>query len=394
MHIYTEFLIFLGLLVILPDLYLYNRFMRNRTNKSTSILHAIISIYSVTMSLTIMLNINNVFSPETNFRLILLVTVLGLIYLPKLAFCTFDLVFFLTKKRWRSIQYCGYVAAITIALTILHGIFIKRFDFKKGEYVVPMEHLPAAFENYKIVQISDFHLGTFSLSKEKLIPLMDSINAQKPDLIVFTGDMVNSLATECNGWNEIFDRLDPQTPKLAILGNHDYSTYYMNWGNEDVEFMNSMAIRQRIRDFGFDLLLNESVTIPKGNDTIAIIGTENWSKKKEYNYGDIPKSMKGTEHLPCKIMLTHDPSFWEDSICGKLDVDLTLSGHTHASQIGFEIGNFKWSPAKYRFEQYDGLTEKNGEYILVSRGIGCVGVPVRIGLSPEYSVITLKSKKQ
>jgi predicted MPP superfamily phosphohydrolase len=158
--------------------------------------------------------------------------------------------------------------------------------------------------------------------------------------------------------------------------------------------MNSMAIRQRIRDFGFDLLLNESITIPKGNDTIAIIGTENWSKKKEYNYGDIPKSMKGTERFPCKIMLTHDPSFWEDSICGKLDIGLTLSGHTHASQIGFEIGDFKWSPAKYRFEQYDGLTEKDGEYILVSRGIGCVGVPVRIGLSPEYSVITLKSKKQ
>ena len=394
MHIYTEFLIFLVLLVILPDLYLYNRFMRNRTNKSTSILHAIISAYSIIMSLTIMLNINNVFSPETNFRLILLVTVLGLIYIPKLAFCSFDLIFFLTKKRWRWIQYCGYGATIVIALTILHGIFIKRFDFEKGEYTVQMEHLPDSFDDYKIVQLSDLHLGTFSFSKEKLIPLMDSINAQKPDLIVFTGDMVNSLATECNGWNEICARLNPETPKLAVLGNHDYSTYYMSWEDEDIEFLNSMAIRQRIRDFGFDLLLNESVTIPKGSDTIIVIGTENWSKKSEYNFGDINKSMKGTEQYPCKIMLTHDPSFWSDSICDRLDVDLTLSGHTHASQFGFKIGDYKWSPAKYRFEYYDGHSEKNGNHIIVSRGIGCVGVPVRIGLSPEYSVITLKKKTQ
>ncbi len=391
MQVYTGFIIFLILLVVLPDLYLFRRFMHNRTHKSTGVLHCIISAYFIIVSLVIMANINYVFSPETNFRLIMFITIMGAIYIPKLAFCTCDLLFYLTKKRWRKIQYTGYVFAAIFALLILHGAFFERFNFEKGEYTVPMKDLPSEFDGYKIVQISDLHLGTFSFSQEKLKPLMDSINAQNPDLIVFTGDLVNTFATECNGWDEVFARLNPQTQKLAILGNHDYSTYF-KWDDEDLKSLNSMAVRQRLRDFGFQLLLNKSQTIRRGADSIVVIGLENWGRKSNTNFANYDKATQGTDGFPVKILLNHDPTFWKDSICDRHDIDLTLSGHTHAAQMGIQIGSWKWSPAKYAFEYWDGLSERNGKYILVSRGVGCVGIPVRVGLPPQYSVITLKKE--
>lgn len=393
MHVYTGALIALALLVILPDLYLYQRFMRNITNRSTSILHGIVSIYFVVVSLAIMLNINHIYSPETNFRLIMFITTLGAVYIPKLVFSTCDLVYFATKKRWRWIHNLGYVLAIIAFFTILHGVFVKRFDFKKGEYSVEIENLPSSFEEYKIVQISDAHLGTFTYSQDKLIPLMDSINNQHPDLIVFTGDLVNNFATECNKWKEVFDRLNDTTPKLAVLGNHDYSVYFQ-WDNEDLKELNKIAVRQKFRDFGFKLLLNQSKTIYRGNDSIAIIGIENWGRKEETNHADLSKAMHGTEGFETKILLSHDPTYWKDSICDKTDIDLTLSGHTHAAQLGIEIGSFKCSPAKILFDYWDGLYQEGNKSILVSRGIGCVGIPARIGMRPEYSLITLKKKQK
>ncbi len=393
MHVYTSFLIFLVLLVVLPDLYLYKRFMHNRTNLSSKILHGIISFYFIIVSMIIMLNFNNIYSIDKRFRMIMFVTVMGVVYIPKLSFCTFDLIFFLTKKRWRWIQRLGYVAAAIAGLTILHAVFFQRFNFGKQEVTVEIENLPQSFEGYKILQISDMHLGSFAYSQEKIKPLMDSVNAQKADLIVFTGDMVNNFATECNGWGEVFARLNDSTPKLGILGNHDYSEYF-NWKDEDLKSMNSMAVRQKIRDFGFKLLLNESQIIHKGNDSIAIIGLESWGRKANNNFADIQKATKGTENIETKILLAHEPNFWKDSICPFYDIDLTFCGHTHAAQMGLEIGSFKISPARLMFEYWDGLYEHNGKQIFVSRGIGCVGIPARMGMRPKYAVITLKRKQQ
>ena len=392
MYVYTEFLIFLILLVILPDLYLYQRFMHNRANRSTSILHAVISVYFIVMSLSIMTNINRIFSPETSFRLTMFITILGAVYIPKVIFCTCDLVFFLTKKRWRWIQYSGYVLAFCGFLFILKGVFYNRFHFEKGEYTVEIDELPENFDDYKIAQISDLHLGTFSFSQEKLKPLMDSINAQHPDLIVFTGDLVNVFATETNNWKEIFQRLNDSTPKLAILGNHDYSVYF-DWENEDLKELNSIAIRQKIRDFGFKLLMDKSTIIHRGTDSIAVIGTHNWGAKQKTNFCNIENALAGTDGIKAKILLTHDPTFWKDSICDRRDIALTISGHTHASQIGIEIGGMKLSPAKLNFDYWDGLYERNGKHIVVSRGVGCVGIPGRFGMYPQYSIITLKRKK-
>ncbi|MBR2262344.1 MAG: metallophosphoesterase [Paludibacteraceae bacterium] len=393
MHIYPITLLLLALMVIIPDLYIYQRFMRNRTNRSTAILHGILSTYFIVVSLAIMLNMNRIYNPETSYRLLRFLTILGCVYIPKLIFCNFDLIFFLTKKRWRKIQYAGYIVAGLTFFTMLHGVVYERFNFKKGVYNIELEDLPPAFEGYKIVQFSDMHLGSFTYSQERLKPLMDSINAQHPDLIVFTGDMVNNFASECNQWAEVFDRLNDSIPKLAILGNHDYSVYF-DWENEDLKSMNKIALRQKIRDFGFKLLLNKPETIYRGNDSIVMIGLENWGRRPETRHADLEKALQGTEGFATKILLSHDPTYWKDSICDRTDIDLTLSGHTHAAQLGISIGSFKVSPAKLLFDYWDGLYIEDGKYILVSRGIGCVGIPARLGMSPEYSLITLTKKKQ
>ena len=204
--------------------------------------------------------------------------------------------------------------------------------------------------------------------------------------------MVNSFASECNGWSPLFKKLRSKDTMLAVLGNHDYSTYYQ-WSNEDLKSLNEMAVRSKIRDFGFDLLLNKNKIIQRGDEKITFIGIENWGKYFTHT-AQLDKAMEGIDSTSTKILLSHDPTYWGDSICGLTNIELTLSGHTHASQFGIETPWFKWSPASWAFDYWDDLYEKNNQYIFVSRGIGCVGVPGRIGMDPQYTVITLKCSKR
>lgn len=392
MHVYPVTLVAIILMVLLPDIYLYCRFMRNRINKSTMILHWIISAYFLLTSCAVLFNINHIISPTTHYKMTMFVCVLGMVYVTKLAFCTFDLIFFLTKKRWRNIQHAGYGAAIIAFLAIFYAINIGRFHFFKREEVVEIENLPDSFDGYKILQFSDMHLGSFAKSQKRLERVFDSMNVQKPDIIVFTGDMVNNFATECNGWNEVFDRLHCDT-KLAILGNHDYGTYY-EWEDEDLKSMNEIAIRQKIRDFGFELLLNSHHLVSRGSDTIAFIGVENWGTSKHLeNKADLPKAYKGTERFKTKILLSHDPTTWRRGVCDTTDIQLTLCGHTHGGQIGIDTKWFKISLCSFMTKYWDGLYTKDGKYIQVSRGMGCVGLPARLGISPSFTVLTLKKKK-
>lgn len=407
MHVYPITLVLIILLVLLPDIYLYWRFMCNRINKSTQILHWIISMYFLITSCAILFNINNIVSPTTHYKMIMFVCVLVMVYATKLAFCTFDLVFYKTGKKWRKIQYAGYGAALLAFVASFYAINFGRFNFQKTEEVVEIAGLPDSFEGYKIVQISDLHLGSFAKSQKRLEPLFDSINAQNADIILFTGDMVNNFATECNGWNYLFEKLHSKDPMLAILGNHDYGLYY-DWENDDLMTMNEIAIRQKIRDFGFELLLNDHRLISRGNDTIAIIGIENWGTSSLWNSkADFPKAYKGTEPYPVKILLSHEPSAWvRKQLRDTTDIDLALCGHTHGAQFGFDFGKLNNIPpfrqiisVENRIKTFflcmywDGLYSEEKNSIHVSRGLGCVGLPARLGMSPNYTVITLKKKQ-
>ncbi len=408
MHVYPITVILIILLVLLPDIYLYSRFMRNRINKSTKILHWIISVYFLVASFAIFLNINHIVSPTTQYQMTMFVCVLVMVYATKLTFCTFDLIFYKTGKRWRKIQHFGYVAAALAFLASFYAINFGRFNFHKVEQTIELEELPDSFDGYRILQFSDMHLGSFAKSQKRLEPLFDSLNAQHADIIVFTGDMVNNFATECNGWNYVFDKLQSEEKKLAILGNHDYGLYY-EWDDEDLKSMNEIAIRQKIRDFGFELLLNDHYLVNRGEDTIAFIGIENWGVAPIWNEkANFPKAYSGTEPYKVKILLSHDPVTWKaKDLRDSTDILLSLSGHTHGGQFGIDFGSWNDVPLLkqiVRLERMikecflsgycEGLYQKNGKQIYVSRGVGCVGMPARFGISPNYTVITLKKKSK
>lgn len=371
------------------------------------ILHWIISAYFLITSCAILFNINHIVSPTTHYKMIMFVCVLVMVYATKLSFCTFDLIFYWTKKRWRKIQYAGYVAAILAFLASFYAINFGRFNFFKSEETIEIADLPESFDGYKILQFSDMHLGSFAKSQKRLEALFDSMEAQHPDIIVFTGDMVNNFATECNGWNYIFEKLHCKDQKLAILGNHDYGLYY-EWEDEDLKAMNEIATRQKIRDFGFKLLLNSHHLVSRGNDTIAFIGIENWGNAALWNdIADFPKAYKGTESYKTKILLCHDPSAWQDKrLRDTTDIQIALSGHTHGGQFGFDHRGSNnertYNPFHiienkikklFLCKYWDGLYEEDGKYIHVSRGIGCVGIPARFGNPPNYTVITLRKKR-
>lgn len=394
MQIYGIVIFLILFLIIFPDLYLYLRFMRRRVSKSISILHWIISGYFTFVTMSILLNINNILSPITGFRLMLFIASLGTIYLPKLIFSNFDLIFFITRKRWRTIQYAGYLFASMTFISILYAIHFGKFNFGKNEYSVEIDNLPDAFDGYKIVQMSDMHLGSFSLSEERVKPLFDSINTENADLVVFTGDMVNTFADEMKGWDSLFLSLQSKDRHLAILGNHDYSPYF-KWRNPKLRDTNWTGIRTGIEKLGFVLLQNEAQIIRRGNDSIAILGVE-YSDGEQHknlpNLCDIERAERPVKDTKTKILLMHDPTIYDDSIAGKKDFVLTLSGHTHSAQIGIDLPNFKLSPAHLKFKYCDGKYKVGYQYIIVSRGLGCAGIPARLGMSPRYEVITLKKK--
>jgi len=393
MKVYGIFVFFILFLIVIPDIYIYVRFMRNRVRWSLGVLHGIISVYFIIVSLSILFRVNTVLSPITSYYFMVFITFLGAIYIPKLIFVTFDLVFFLTKKRWRKIQYAGYIFAFLAFITIVYAVRWGKFDFQRREYVVEIRNLPESFDGYRIVLISDMHLGNFSKFQRRVAPLFERIGRENADMIVFAGDMVNNFASEMKGWEPYFKRLAAKTNMLAILGNHDYGLYY-RWDDENLEETNRYEILKAIRGLGFNLLLNESAVVQRGDDKIAFVGIENWGRPPMPQYADLKTAMEQVEDVPVKILLSHDPDYWEDFIAGKEDIALTLSGHTHGAQIGFELGPIKLSPARLKFRYWDGIYEEGEQYIIVSRGVGNAAIPARLGMTPEYVVIVLRRSEE
>ena len=392
MNVYGIFIFFIIFLIVIPDIYIYMRFIRNRVRRSQGILHWVISAYFFIVSLLMLFKINTLLSPDTSYHFMFFITALGAVYIPKLIFVNFDLVFFLTKKRWRKIQYAGYIFALLSFISIIYAIRWGKFNFQKREYVVEIENLPESFDGYKIVQISDMHLGSFSNFQKRVAPFFERINNENADIIVFTGDMFNNFASEAKGWEPYFRNLSCKDSMLAVLGNHDYGLYY-RWDDENIEIVNQHEIKRAIHEFGFKLLLNESAVVQRGEDKIAFVGIENWGHLPKPQFANLEKAKETVENIPVKILLSHDPDFWENFIIGKEDIALTLSGHTHGAQIGIEIGSIKLSPASLQFKYWDGIYNENGQYLIVNRGVGNAAIPARLGMSPEYVVVVLRRLK-
>ena len=223
-----------------------------------------------------------------------------------------------------------------------------------------------------------------------MTPLIEMINSAHPDIIIFAGDMVNNFSDELVGWAPYFKELHSKYGNYAILGNHDYGDY-TNWKNDSAKAANLAGIEQSIRDLGFRLLLNENEDIIQGNDTLTLVGVQNWNHIEDKNYCDLNKALQGTNQNRKKILQSHNHNEWDADVEGKHnDIFLTISGHTHAGQIGIIDKDVKFSPIELIFKQWEGLYKENEQYIYVNRGIGYVGIPLRVGVTPEVTILTLK----
>lgn len=292
-------------------------------------------------------------------------------------------------SRKKFLSQVGIILASAPAISVLFGAFKGRFNFFTRYQKISFPNLPSSFDGLRIVQISDLHLGSFNSDYEIMEEVVDLINAEHPDIIVFTGDLVNNFHQETYGWEKPFRRLKAKIGKYSILGNHDYG-YYSKWDSEEQKLQNFEKIVESHKRLGFQLLRNENITLTGESGNVSIAGIEYWGTSGKYpNIGDLKKASEGIDQSPFKILLTHDPDHWDAEVVDKTTYDLSLSGHTHGMQFGIEYKGFRWSPAQFKFKRWDGLYNKGSQFLFVNRGLGVLGMPARVGMSPEITIIDL-----
>lgn len=282
------------------------------------------------------------------------------------------------------------IASIPFAST-LYGITIGKYQFHVKRKTLYFNRLPTAFEGLKVVQFSDFHAGSFDDHKavERGLEL---INEEQPDLVLFTGDLVNNRAPEVLPYLDSLKKIQAPLGKFAILGNHDYGDY-VKFDSEQERTANLKALGQHFENTGFQLLKNENSQLKRGKDSIYIAGVENWGRGPFPQYGDIEEATKGISSKAFTILMSHDPDHWEYVVREHpFFIDFTLSGHTHGGQFGVNIPNWKWSPVKYRYKRWLGYYQVNQKQLFVSKGFGFLGFPGRVGMTPEIVSFRLKRR--
>ncbi|WP_104734725.1 metallophosphoesterase [Hanstruepera ponticola] len=317
-------------------------------------------------------------------------------FIPKIIFVIIISVFFFgnhmisNKESLLIIPLIGLFSGFLPFFVIAYGIFKAAYRFKIHHLELPFDNLPATFNGLKIVQISDLHLGSFNHRFKILKRAFKLTNELNPDIICFTGDLVNNYAWELRGWSRVFRILQAKIGMYAVLGNHDYGDY-SKWQSEEEKEKNFNRIKSFLTENGFNLLLNESDLIKIDQDKIAIVGVENWGNPPFKQYGDLNKALKHVENKDFKILLSHDPSHWSQEVITQTNIALTLSGHTHGMQAGIQLKKKQWSPIKYKYKHWAGLYEHDKQFLYVNRGLGWMGFPGRLGMRPEITCITLKS---
>ena len=334
-----------------------------------------------------------------------------LTYIPKLVFILFNIVddiwhsakiaAFKIKKnkpvksdgnkitRNQFITRAGLITAGLPFLSIIYGIAWGRFNFIVRKSNIGFYNLPKSFDGFKIAQISDFHIGSFLTHQDKVKEIIELVNDQKADLILFTGDLVNNVSEEVDKFIPILSQLNAPFGVYSILGNHDYGEY-VPWNSQAEKDANLKRLIDLQEQIGFKVLLNSSEIIRIGDEFISLAGVENWGLPPFPQYGDLNKALENVDKDSFKILMSHDPTHWDAQIVGQTNIDLTLSGHTHGAQFGVEIPGWRWSPVDLRYKQWGGIY-KNGRQVLnVNTGIGFIGFPGRVGMPPEVGLITLR----
>jgi predicted MPP superfamily phosphohydrolase len=294
----------------------------------------------------------------------------------------------LTRSEFISRLALGLGAVPLLAM--LWGMVKGKTDYTVRRVVLRYPNLPASFEGFKILQISDLHTGSFGGNVEPMQRAVALINAQRADLIVMTGDLVNNIATEVEPHIPALAGIKSDLPIFSILGNHDYGDY-VQWESLEAKRENLQRLARNHAKIGWRLLLDESHTIRRGSDELAVLGVQNWSSHPQFpKHGKLAETHAASGNAPFKLLLSHDPSHWTAQVLDYQDIDLTLSGHTHGMQFGINLPFLKWSPVQYSYPQWAGLYEQGRQKLYVNVGLGYLGIPMRAGFLPEITVLELR----
>ncbi|MCT4581444.1 MAG: metallophosphoesterase [Flavobacteriales bacterium] len=326
-----------------------------------------------------------IFVTKLTFVLVALLgeAVSGLLYL-------LDIGDVIQRRTW--IKILGLVIAAFPFISFLYGITKGKYNYKVIKVPLYFSDLPKEFDGYKVVQISDIHSGSFD-SKKQVKKGIDLINQQDADLVLFTGDLVNNFADEIEPFIPLFKEIQAKDGKFSITGNHDYADY-VRWHSIEDKQKNFQQLVTNHGKMDFKILMNEHVKIQRGTSEIAVVGIENWGLPPFPQFGDLNKAIENLAVNSFKLLLSHDPSHWDAQVVEHaVNFNLTLSGHTHGMQVGFDIKKIiKWSPVKYKYPKWAGLYENNQQYLYVNKGFGFLGFPGRVGMWPEITVFELKKQ--
>ncbi|WP_292946446.1 MULTISPECIES: metallophosphoesterase [unclassified Mucilaginibacter] len=297
--------------------------------------------------------------------------------------------YFPARRKFIS-EIAVLLAAIPFA-SFFYAMFRGKYDYKVHRQTIYYDELPEAFDGFTITQLSDIHSGSFD-NVDAMQRGIDLAKAQKSDLFVFTGDLVNNAAWEIEQYIDRFSQIKAPFGQFSILGNHDYGDY-IQWDSEQAKRDNLEKLKRHHAELGYRLLLDENVQLEKNGQKIALIGVQNWGRGF-IQIGNLEKALQGVDDKAFKVLLSHDPTHWEDKVrYHKTDIHLTLSGHTHGAQFGVETAGLRWSPVQYRYLDWAGLVKQNNRHLYVNRGFGFLAFSGRLGIWPEITVITLKKGK-
>jgi uncharacterized protein len=289
-------------------------------------------------------------------------------------------------------QFLSQAAMVATAIpfgAMAYGIISGAHDYRVRRQIVKLPNLPKQFDGLRIAQLSDIHTGSF-FNKTAVKGGVEMVLGEKPDMILFTGDLVNNEASEVKEYIDVFNKLRAPLGVFSVTGNHDYGDY-KSWASKEAKQQNFKDLIEAHRLLGFDLLMNENRILDQGGEKLAIMGIENWGAGRWAKYGKLDEAYAGTQEATTKILLSHDPSHWDAQVRPAYkDIDLMLSGHTHGFQFGVEIGDFKWSPSQYAYKQWAGLYQDSEQQLYVNRGFGYLGYPGRVGMPPEITILELK----
>ena len=400
------FLFFFTLISILFDIYFYQIIKKYNKKKWVKFL---ISIY---WSFTI-ITITNFFLYSFQFELgyyyktISFNIIIGnfISKVLSLPFLLIDdlrrlIIYIFRKKTLKSSNKISRSKFLSISASLAYGIPITSltygilsnnvYDYRIKRRQINFKKLPLAFDGIKVCHVSDIHVGSLR-NRLAVRGGIDMITNEKPDVIFFTGDLVNDKAKELMGWGDDLSKIKAPLGVFSVLGNHDYGEY-TSWKNEISKTKNFNDLLTAQKEFGWNLLRNQNTKIFVDGESINIIGVENWSASRRFQqYGKLDVAYEGLNKNDFKLLMSHNPSHWNAHVTNNFkDIDLTLSGHTHGLQYGIDIGKFRVSPVRLAYKQWADLYTSNNQYIYVNRGFGFMGYPGRVGILPEITILTLK----